>query len=273
MRDAAIDLLERDEQLRRLEDAFALACGGRGRIIAIAAEAGAGKTALTEQFVANHAQIARMYWGACENLSTPEVLLPLRDIARASGESFNLGADQITVFESVLELLSRRTKPAVLVIEDVHWADTATLDLIRFLGRRIARVRALILITYRNEDLDVVSAVRTLLGELPAGSVDRMSLELGDVQRERTAVANRLGRVRHRGQLRIFGEGSADGGDAAILGGLSAAAGLDLGIGVDRLRQRRGRRLLAGLPRGGQTDDLIGGRLLGKALGLEPGNE
>jgi DNA-binding CsgD family transcriptional regulator/tetratricopeptide (TPR) repeat protein len=176
MRDARIDLLERDEQLRRLGDAFALAREGRGRIIAIAAEAGAGKTALTEQFVANHAQVARMYWGACENLSTPEVLLPLRDIARASGESFDLGADHIRSFESLLRLLSNGAKPSVLVIEDVHWADTATLDLIRFLGRRIARVRALILITYRDEEVDARSPMRNLLGEVPAGNVERMTL-------------------------------------------------------------------------------------------------
>jgi DNA-binding CsgD family transcriptional regulator len=176
MRDAAIDLLERDEQLRRLGDAFALAREGKGRIIAIAAEAGAGKTALTERFVAEHAQVARMYWGACENLSTPEVLLPLRDIARASGESFDLGADHICSFESLLRLLSNGAKPSVLVIEDVHWADTATLDLIRFLGRRIARVRALILITYRDEEVDARSPVRNLLGEAPAGNVERMTL-------------------------------------------------------------------------------------------------
>src|SRR6266853_1623437 len=176
MRDATIDLLERDEQLRRLGDAFALAREGRGRIIAIAAEAGAGKTALTEQFVAKHAQVARMYWGACENLSTPEVLLPLRDIARASGESFDLGADHIRSFESLLRLISNGAKPSLLVIEDVHWADTATLDLIRFLGRRIARIRALILITYREEEVDARSPVRNLLGEAPAGNVERMTL-------------------------------------------------------------------------------------------------
>jgi DNA-binding CsgD family transcriptional regulator/tetratricopeptide (TPR) repeat protein len=176
MRDAAIDLLERDEQLRRLGDAFALVREGRGRIIAIAAEAGAGKTALTERFIADHAQVARIYWGACENLSTPEVLLPLRDIARASGESFDLGADHIRSFESLLRLLSNGAKPSLLVIEDVHWADTATLDLIRFLGRRIARVRALILITYRDEEVEARSPVRSLLGEAPAGSVERMTL-------------------------------------------------------------------------------------------------
>lgn len=176
MRDAAIDLLERNEQLGRLGEAFARARDGSGRIIAIAAEAGAGKTALTERFVADHAARARVYWGACENLSTPEVLLPLRDIARATGKSFNIGSDHIRSFELVLDLLSNGKEPSLMVIEDVHWADTATLDLIRFLGRRIARVRSLILITYRHEEVDARSPVRNLLGEAPAGSVERMTL-------------------------------------------------------------------------------------------------
>lgn len=174
---APIDLLERDEQLRRLGDAFEAAGASRGRIVAIAAEAGAGKTALTERFVANLGGGARVFWGACENLSTPEVLLPLRDIARASGEAFDFGANHIRAFESLLRLLSTGSAPALLVIEDVHWADTATLDLIRYLGRRIARVRALILITYREEEVDARSPVRNLLGETPAGSVERLTLE------------------------------------------------------------------------------------------------
>jgi DNA-binding CsgD family transcriptional regulator/tetratricopeptide (TPR) repeat protein len=160
-----------------LSEAFAQARAGKGRIIAIAAEAGAGKTALIEQFVGSGAGAARVYWGACENLSTPEVLLPLRDIARASGEAFDLQSDHIRAFESMLRLLSQGAGPALLIIEDVHWADTATLDLIRFLGRRIARVRALILITYRDEEVDARSPVRTVLGEAPMGSVARMTLE------------------------------------------------------------------------------------------------
>jgi DNA-binding CsgD family transcriptional regulator/tetratricopeptide (TPR) repeat protein len=176
MRSTAVELLEREYNLRRLDESLAQAREGRGRIVAVAGEAGAGKTVLIERFAAKSAAAAQIYWSACENLSTPEVLLPLRDISRASGESFNLGADNIRVFESVLDFLSRKAKPSVLVIEDVHWADTATLDLIRFLGRRIARTRALILISYRDEDLDVRSPTRSLLGELPAGVVERMIL-------------------------------------------------------------------------------------------------
>jgi DNA-binding CsgD family transcriptional regulator/tetratricopeptide (TPR) repeat protein len=145
--------------------------------VAIAAEAGAGKTALTKRFVANLKGGARVFWGACENLSTPEVLLPLRDIARASGEDFGFGSDHIRAFESLLRLISRGASPALLIIEDVHWADTATLDLIRYLARRIGQVRALILITYRDEEIDARSSVRSLLGESPQGSVERLTLE------------------------------------------------------------------------------------------------
>ncbi len=171
-----IELLEREDQLRCLSDAFARARAGTGRIAAVGAEAGAGKTALIERFAA-HAHGARIYWGACENLSTPEVLLPLRDIARAGGEALELDSDHIRAFESTLRLLSQGAAPAVLIIEDVHWADTATLDLIRFLARRISRVRALILITYRDEEVDARSPVRTVLGEAPVGSVIRLTLE------------------------------------------------------------------------------------------------
>ncbi len=176
MPSAETDLLERDEQLRRLDGAFELAAGGRGRIIAIAAEAGAGKTTLAGRFVASRARLAQVYWGSCENLSTPEVLLPLRDILRASGGTLPAGRGHIEAFEALLRLISTGAKPAVLVIEDIHWADTATLDLIRFLGRRIGRTRALVLITYRDEEVGARSPVRNLLGEVPAENVERVTL-------------------------------------------------------------------------------------------------
>jgi DNA-binding CsgD family transcriptional regulator len=170
------DLLERDEQLTRLGRAFELAALGQGRIIALAAEAGAGKTALAGRFVSDHARNARTYWGSCENLATPEVLLPLRDIARTTGRALPVGGDHIGCFEALLQLVSTGTNPAVLIIEDIHWADTATLDLIRFLGRRIFGVRALVIVTFRDEEAGARSAVRNLLGEMPAQSVERMTL-------------------------------------------------------------------------------------------------
>jgi DNA-binding CsgD family transcriptional regulator/tetratricopeptide (TPR) repeat protein len=105
------------------------------------------------------------------------VLLPLRDIFRARGECFDLGAEHVRWFEAMLRLLSEGGAASVLVIEDLHWADTATLDLVRFLARRIARVRAVVLITYREEEVDARSPIRIVLGEAPPDSVERMSLE------------------------------------------------------------------------------------------------
>ena len=150
---------------------------GSGRVVAIEGEAGVGKTTLVERFLADIGAQARVHRGACENLSTPEALLPLRDIARASGEAFNPNADHIESFESLLRLLSHPARPSVLVIEDLHWADTVTLDLIRFVTRRIRGVRALILLTYRDEELDARSPVRSLLGEAPPESLERMTIQ------------------------------------------------------------------------------------------------
>ncbi|HVY89438.1 MAG TPA: AAA family ATPase [Hyphomonadaceae bacterium] len=172
-----MDFLERDEHLRRLGEALATAGAGRGRIFAISGEAGAGKTTLVERFTRDHAPDARVYFGACENLTTPEPLLPLRDIARASGAAIDVSGGHLAAFEAVLGLLAQPGKPALMVLEDMHWADAATIDLIRFLGRRIGRVRALVLITYRDEEVGSPSALRDVLGEAASGVVERMTLE------------------------------------------------------------------------------------------------
>ena len=123
------------------------------------------------------ARRALIHRGACENLATPEVLLPLRDIARATGRPLDLGRDLMHHFEWLLSLLSNPARTSILVIEDLHWADTATLDLVRFLSRRIGSVRALLLITYRDDELGPRSAIRQLLGEATPGSVERETLK------------------------------------------------------------------------------------------------
>jgi DNA-binding CsgD family transcriptional regulator/tetratricopeptide (TPR) repeat protein len=171
-----IDLLERDDQLHRLTQALTKANGGQGSVVALGAEAGAGKTTLVEYFVRSRATRAAVYWGACENLTTPEILLPLRDIARATGKALDIGGDHVRMFEWALALISHPTQTSILVIEDLHWADTATLDLLRFLCRRVGAARALLLVTYREEEMGSRSAIRQLLGEAIPGSVERMSL-------------------------------------------------------------------------------------------------
>src|SRR5262245_12159107 len=83
----------------------------------------------------------------------------------------NSGASRTTIFCAVLDEL--QGGPAIIVCEDVHWADEATLDLLRFLGRRMARTRALLVLTYRDDELGPRHPLRTVLGDLAALPVTR----------------------------------------------------------------------------------------------------
>lgn len=170
-------LLEREAALERLRADLASAAKGAGRTVLVGGEAGIGKTTLVEAFTA--ASGARVLWGACEALSTPHPLGPLHDVARTGAPRLvphlREGADRARLFEAVLQEAGREP-PTVLVLEDVHWADAATLDLVRFLGRRIASVPALLLLTYRDDELDPGHGLRAVLGGLPARHVTRLPL-------------------------------------------------------------------------------------------------
>jgi DNA-binding CsgD family transcriptional regulator len=170
-----MDLLERDACLRELDRALAEAAGGAGRVALVSGEAGIGKTALVERFAIEKAGSVRVLWGACDALFTPRPLGPLHDLAaQAKGEFAALlaaGADRAAVFAAALGELQRR--PIMAVFEDVHWADEATLDLLRFVGRRIARTMALLVLTYRDDELGARHPLRALLGDLAASSAVR----------------------------------------------------------------------------------------------------
>jgi predicted ATPase len=68
--------------------------------------------------------------------------------------------------ELLHELLSDPLRPTALVLEDVHWADEATLDVVRFLGRRIARLPAILVLTYRRDVLEPDHPLHRVLGGL-----------------------------------------------------------------------------------------------------------
>jgi DNA-binding CsgD family transcriptional regulator/tetratricopeptide (TPR) repeat protein len=179
-----------------LHDALA-AAASRGQIALVSGEAGIGKTSLVERFL-SEAGDARVFWGMCEALSTPRPLGPLYDIAaQAQGvlhDALTPGADRTPAFAALFDLLSQTEQPVVLVVEDVHWADEATLDLITFLGRRIQRTRCLMVLTYREHELDAQHPLRIVLGNLPHALVTRLPLPpLSPVAV--AALAQRLGRT------------------------------------------------------------------------------
>jgi DNA-binding CsgD family transcriptional regulator len=87
------------------------------------------------------------------------------------------GPDRYEVFSVMLDLMARSLRPTVVVIEDIHWADEATLDLIKFIGRRIDRTHGLLVLTYRDGQVPDDQPLRAALADVPAAALDRVSLE------------------------------------------------------------------------------------------------
>jgi DNA-binding CsgD family transcriptional regulator/tetratricopeptide (TPR) repeat protein len=138
-------------------------------MVLIAGEAGVGKSALVEQ-LQRVLPDASWFWGACDGLFTPRPLGPLFDIAaKLGGELLELcraDAPRADLFSALLRQISEPGELRVLVVEDIHWADEATIDLLRFLGRRIRDATVLLIITYRDDGLSATDPLRIALGDL-----------------------------------------------------------------------------------------------------------
>ncbi|HXG95442.1 MAG TPA: ATP-binding protein [Blastocatellia bacterium] len=134
-----MELIEREQFPDQLEATFSEVAAGSGRFVLIRGEAGIGKTSLVETFVEQQKDNARVLWGACDALFTPHPLEPLYDIAHQTQsellELLDAEAPRASIFSAVLDQMQAGREPTITVIEDVHWADEATLDLLKFLGR------------------------------------------------------------------------------------------------------------------------------------------
>ena len=169
-------LLERESALHALAAALAEAAAGHGRVALVYGEAGIGKTSLVDHFTRAHQAGARMLWGACDSLHTPRPLGPVYDLAAQAGAGLRARLDAAAaprdIFSAALEELGRRP-PVVAVLEDLHWADAATLDLVKFLGRRIPRMPALLVLTYRDDEIGPRHPLRVVLGDLGTSTAVR----------------------------------------------------------------------------------------------------
>jgi DNA-binding CsgD family transcriptional regulator/tetratricopeptide (TPR) repeat protein len=165
------DLVERSESLALLGRCLASAAGGTGCIVLLAGEAGIGKTSLLRAFARGRPE-PTVWWGACDALQTPHPLAPLLDIARERRPRFAAALDgpRAALFEAVLDELRLAAEPTLVVVEDAHWADDATLDWLKHLGRRIERSRALLAISYRDDEVTATHPLRRVLGDLPTAA-------------------------------------------------------------------------------------------------------
>jgi DNA-binding CsgD family transcriptional regulator/tetratricopeptide (TPR) repeat protein len=164
-----MELLERTSFLRTLAEYAGAARLGDGRLVLVSGESGIGKTALVETFQ-QQTKGARWLWGACDGLLTPRPLGPLFDVgAQVGGELDALcrqGAHRDRLFAAFLAEIHAPGTLTVVVVEDVHWADEATIDLLSFLGRRLGRMSVLLLATYRDDELGDDHRLRVVLGNL-----------------------------------------------------------------------------------------------------------
>src|SRR5215471_10701631 len=172
-------LLERSVQLSSLGGALAAAASGLGRIVLVAGEAGIGKTALLRRFCADVDGSARVLWAGCDPLFTPRPVGPGLELAGVlGGEVAARAADGARPYDVAVALLRElEAGPSVMVLEDVHWADEATLDVIRVVGRRMEQVPALLVLSYRDDELDRSHPLRIVLADLPGSDrVTRLAL-------------------------------------------------------------------------------------------------
>lgn len=173
-------LLERERLIERLLDCSRRSARQRGQTAVISGEAGVGKSTLMEAWSQRLQADATVAWGRCDALFTPRLLGPLHDMAGVLGagvrQALEEGWGPERLFAAVLDGLGQLPPGSLLVFEDVHWADHATLDLLTFLVRRSASLRMVIALTYRSDETGPDHALTRLLGALPATSTTRLEV-------------------------------------------------------------------------------------------------
>lgn len=170
------ELLERDREIAVLRGAVEDAAARHGSVVLVAGEPGIGKTSLLRSWMEED-DAARFLVGWCDDFLTRRTLAPFHDIARAAGGRIAEAVaahDTGALIDALLEQLADPLRATIVVLEDLHWADEATLDVIRYVGRRIAVLPAVLALTYREEEVTADHPLQLLIGALPGTQVHRL---------------------------------------------------------------------------------------------------
>ncbi len=145
----AVQLLERENELAVLRAALDGAVQGQGSGIAIAGDSGFGKSTLIEA-LCREVTDARVLSTQCDPLSTPRPLGPFRDLRQLELMGLEHGEESrlSDLCEQIYAALA--VEPTVLVVEDLHWVDAASVDVLRFLARRIESLPLALIVSYRD---------------------------------------------------------------------------------------------------------------------------
>jgi DNA-binding CsgD family transcriptional regulator/tetratricopeptide (TPR) repeat protein len=172
-----MELLEREPYLQTLARALSEVESGSGQLVFVSGEAGVGKTALLRRFAEDARSRSPLFWGACDAAFTPRPLGPLYDIARQGRPDLlpllQAGADWLSVASAFLSGFTAGPACSLVVFEDVHWADEASIDLIKYLGRRVQATNILLILTFRDDEIGPEHKLKILLGDLATSTAIR----------------------------------------------------------------------------------------------------
>jgi DNA-binding CsgD family transcriptional regulator len=175
-----MELIERDEFLDLLKKRFDNVVEAEGHCLFVTGEAGIGKTALVKAFCKKIEKDCDIYKGACDDLFTPRPLAPLYDIISHMNKDIlpanHANTDRSNLFSKFFEEFRKREKKFLIIFEDIHWADEATLDFIKFFARRIVQLPCLFILTYRDDEIHSRHPLRNVLGQLPPDSFTKISI-------------------------------------------------------------------------------------------------
>jgi len=175
-----MELIERAGFLKTLQSKFEGVAEGEGHSIFISGESGIGKTSLVKSFCEQLEKDCKIYQGYCDALFTPRPMAPLYDILSQFPEGLRENGGDITnraeFFVRIFRKLNNLKEASLIIFEDIHWADEATLDFIKFLARRITQMRCLFILTYRDTEIQAHHSLRSVLGQLNPGSFTRIQL-------------------------------------------------------------------------------------------------
>lgn len=177
-----MELIEREGFLSALHNIFNATRDGEGHTVFVCGEAGIGKTSLVKKFSKEINRRHKVLLGTCDALFAPRPLAPVYDILlglrNEKPAGYNGVADRAEFFTDVFLELKKQDQSFLIVFEDIHWADEATLDFIKFLARRITQLPCLFILTYRDNEIHPKHPLRNVLGQLIPGSFTKMELPL-----------------------------------------------------------------------------------------------